>query len=71
MSTLHETLAQRLLMAGDLFETGVALKRQQIRRGNPRMSEEEVERRLAEWLRHRPGAEHGDAEGKVITWPRP
>jgi hypothetical protein len=26
---------------------------------------------LVAWLRDRPGAEHGDAAGRPIPWPRP
>jgi hypothetical protein len=25
---------------------------------------------LHQWLAHRPGAEHGDAEGHAVPWPR-
>jgi hypothetical protein len=70
MAASPETLTNRLWMVGALFETGVAIMRQNIRRASPEISEEEVDRRLGEWLRKRPGAEQGDAEGRVIPWPR-
>lgn len=51
----------------DLFETGVALMRQTIRRQDPSASEADVERRVRAWLRHRPGAEDGDGAGPPVT----
>jgi hypothetical protein len=39
------------------------MKRAQLRRENRAATEEEISRRLAEWLRTRPGAALGDAEG--------
>ena len=32
--------------------------------------ETEIEARMRVWLQERPGAEHGDGPGKVISWPR-
>jgi hypothetical protein len=61
------TPAARLRLALDLFESGVALMRQRLRRERPDADEQELERALAEWLRTRPGAEAGDAPGR----PRP
>ena len=53
-------LAERLLVAVDLWTTGVALRRQAIRRAFPEASEVDVEQRLDAWLQERPGAESGD-----------
>jgi len=50
----------------DLFETGVAMKRQSLRRSHPRASDEEIELRLQQWLLERPGAEHGDSPGRRV-----
>jgi hypothetical protein len=61
------TPAERLRIALDLHDAGVAMMRQNLRRQHPAASEQEIERMLAAWLRERPGAEHGDAVGK----PRP
>jgi hypothetical protein len=44
----------------DLFETGLGLMRQNLRRDRPDATEQEIERRLHEWLQDRPGAEFGD-----------
>lgn len=58
----HEA-AVRLRAALELFDDGVAMMRLNLRRAHPDASEDEIERRLRQWLRHRPGAEHGDAAG--------
>lgn len=50
----------------DLFQTGVDLMRQNLRRRHPEASIEEIERRLAEWLQERPGAETGDCLGRSV-----
>jgi hypothetical protein len=63
-------MRQRILLAFDLFDAGVDLKRQQLRRQHPGETEQEIERRVTAWLRERPGAEHGDAVGRVVPWPR-
>jgi len=50
----------------DLFETGVRLMRQNLRRADPRADEREIDRQLRTWLRERPGAEHGDSPGRMV-----
>jgi len=55
--------SRRLRTALALHDDGVAMKRAQLRRENIAATEEEVSRRLADWLRTRPGAALGDAEG--------
>jgi len=50
----------------DLFNTGLALMRQNLRRQHPEATEDAIDRRLSEWLLERPGAELGDAPGRVI-----
>lgn len=56
--------AARLRLALDMFEDGVALMRQNLRRAHPEESDEEIDARVRAWLHHRPGAEHGDAVGR-------
>ena len=51
----------------DLFEAGVALQRQNLRRQYPAARDEEIDRRLGRWLRHRPGAEDGDGSGRRVV----
>jgi outer membrane biogenesis lipoprotein LolB len=55
---------EKLRAALELHEVGVALMRQNLRRRHPDESEDAIEERLADWLRTRPGAEHGDAAGR-------
>lgn len=50
----------------DLFEAGEQMMRQNLRRRYPEAGDEEIEQRLLEWFLHRPGAEHGDCEGRPI-----
>ena len=68
--TSNEAVAARLRVALELFETGVEMKRQTLRRDHPDLIEDEIEARVAAWLRERPGAEFGDAVGRRVTWPR-
>jgi hypothetical protein len=50
----------------DLFETGVDLMRQNLRRRHPEANNEDIERLLGEWLQERPGAESGDCTGRPV-----
>jgi hypothetical protein len=50
----------------DLFNTGLDLMRQNLRRTHPQANEEEIDRRLQQWLRERPGAEAGDCPGRPV-----
>jgi len=61
--------ASRLRLALDLFESGVALMRQNLRRSRPSASDSEIETALVAWLQTRPGAEHGDAVGRLLPVP--
>jgi Rv0078B-related antitoxin len=67
----HDVLALRLRTALDLCEMGEAMRRAQLKRERPDASDEEIENLLIAWLETRPGAEHGDAWGRPISWPRP
>jgi hypothetical protein len=42
--------------------------RENLRREHPTESEGQIEERLRSWLRHRPGAEHGDSAGRPVDW---
>lgn len=53
---MENPAAARLRLAFDLFEVGVRLMRQNLRRRHPGESAEQIERRLAAWLATRPGA---------------
>ena len=56
-------VSRRLRTALALHDSGVAMKRAQLRREDPAASEREIARRLSVWLLTRPGAPLGDAEG--------
>lgn len=57
--------AAKLRQACDMFETGVAIMRQNLRRRFPEASDQAIDNALAAWLHNRPGAEHGDAPGRL------
>lgn len=58
--TRDPEMTRRFLLALELSEAAFEIKRQNLRRENPGASEEEIDTLFAAWLRHRPGAEHGD-----------
>ena len=60
----------RLRMALGMFETGVEMMRQKLRREHPDLTDHEIEARVRTWLQERPGAEFGDAAGRPVCWPR-
>jgi len=62
--------ARRFRTAMDLFEAGVSMMRQNLKRSFPEADEEEIKMRLRQWLQERPGAEYGDCEGRPVPWPR-
>jgi len=62
--------AERLRLALELAELGEAMFRQRLRRDRPELTEEQIEGLLDAWRQRRPGAEHGDALGKPVVWPR-
>ncbi|MDQ3033297.1 MAG: hypothetical protein M3Y87_12835 [Myxococcota bacterium] len=61
--------AERLQIAFELAELAEELQRGRLRRRLPDASDDEIERLVELWYRTRPGAEHGDAEGRPIEWP--
>jgi Rv0078B-related antitoxin len=67
MSALRARVEQDAFRATlDLFQTGVDLMRQNLRRRHPEATEEDTERLLREWLLERPGAEAGDCPGRAV-----
>ena len=50
----------------DLFDTGLDLMRQNLQRDHPGATEQEIERRLHQWVQDRPGAEFGDCPGRRL-----
>jgi len=58
------TPAEKLRITLDLAEAGLDVMRAKLEREDPEASPEEIEKRLMAWFHERPGAEHGDAEGR-------
>lgn len=52
--------AERFRIALDLFETGVRVRREALRRTHPGVTPARLEELVGEWLRDRPGAREGD-----------
>ena len=52
--------AERLLLACDLWTTGVELQRQRFRRMHPNASDDTIGELISRWLQERPGAQKGD-----------
>jgi len=50
----------------ELVDLAEQMLRQRLRRTRPGIEEEEIEREVARWYSHRPGAEHGDSVGRPI-----
>lgn len=50
----------------ELFDVGLDLMRQNLRRSHPEAAGAEIERLLNGWLRERPGAELGDSSGRPV-----
>jgi hypothetical protein len=67
--TLADGPAAKLRLACDLFDSGVAMMRETLHRKFPTAAESAIADALAAWLRERPGAEHGDAPGRLREWP--
>lgn len=63
----EKAVLERMRIAFDLAETAFELKKARLRRENPDATEHELSELFVEWLHRRPGAEHGDAEGRPRT----
>jgi hypothetical protein len=61
-----DVLAARLRLAFELCALG-----ESIRRAHPDATDEEIDALLVAWFATRPGAEPGDAWGRLISWPPP
>jgi hypothetical protein len=65
-SSAEPSVADAFRATLDLFETGVDLMRQNLRRRHPDASEAGIDRRLRDWLLDRSGAESGDCVGRAV-----
>ncbi|HUE87061.1 MAG TPA: hypothetical protein VMO26_13380 [Vicinamibacterales bacterium] len=66
MQSDRPSLSAAFVATLDLFQTGIDLMRQNLRRRDPDASDEEIARRLNQWLRERPGAEFGDCSRRSV-----
>jgi hypothetical protein len=63
-STTRESEAFRATL--DLFQTGVDLMRQNLRRRHPEAAGDDIERLFRKWMLERPRAESGDCPGRAV-----
>ena len=66
MASSSSSVAEAFRTTLDLFQTGIDVMRQNLRRRHPDASDEDVDELVREWLLERPGAESGDCPGRVI-----
>jgi hypothetical protein len=59
-----------LRLAFELAELSEAMFRQRLRRDRPERTDQEIDALVDAWRQRRPGAEHGDAVGTPVPWPR-
>lgn len=57
---------ERIRVALELTELAEQMLRQRLRRTRPELDDEAIEQAIDAWYMQRPGAEHGDAEGRPI-----
>jgi hypothetical protein len=57
-------------IAAELLQLGEAMLRQRLSREHPTWSRAAIETEVTRWRLERRGAEHGDAPGRVVAWPR-
>jgi hypothetical protein len=62
-------VAERLRLTLDLAELAEDMLRQKLRRDRPRRSGARIEAEIDAWYSRRPGAERGDAVGRLRPWP--
>jgi hypothetical protein len=63
-----DAAAQRLLEALEMWEDGVQIMRENLRRRSPEANDEEIETELARWLEW---PDQADADRVRAAWPRP
>ena len=66
MASTTPSIADAFRTTLDLFDTGLELMRQNLRRSHPEAGDDERERLLRDWLLDRPGAESGDCPGRPV-----
>ena len=64
-------ILERMRMTFELYELAETMKRQNVRRRHPDLSDDEVGEKVLEWLLERPGARHGDTDGPLFVVREP
>jgi hypothetical protein len=70
MTSIAAAARERFGVALELAELAEQMLRSRLRRKHPAYSEDAIEREVDAWYAHRPGAEHGDAEGRPVDLER-
>ena len=65
-SGAHSSIVDVFRTTLDLFDTGLDLMRQNLRRRRPEADDQEIAQLLERWLRYRPGAAGGDCAGRSV-----
>lgn len=60
-------MVERLRIACEMHDLGVAMMRQNLKRSHPEASQEQIEEMLTRWLHTRPGPELGDVSGPGVV----
>lgn len=66
MASSPSSIVESFRATLDLFQTGVDMMRQNLRRRYPEASDKEIDRLVHEWLLERPGAKSGDSPGRTV-----
>ena len=59
-----------MAVAIELLELALLMRAERHRREHPGATEEEVAAVVQAWKVDRPGAPHGDGNGRPVPWPR-
>jgi len=65
-----EAARENVRTALELLDVAERMLRRRLRREDPHVTEEAIEERVLAWYRQRPGAELGDGQGVIGSWPR-
>ena len=68
-AVIDPSVCERLREAFELYDIGLAMMRQNLRRRHPTASDAEIDQRLLDWRLYRADAPNGDAEGRVVPIP--
>ncbi len=63
-------LKSGMAVAIELLELALLMRAERHRREHPEATEEEVAAVVQAWKVDRPGAPHGDSNGRPVPWPR-